>query len=106
MIYMASPYTHSDPFIREVRYLQAMRAVKDLLSRERWVYSPIVHCHELSKFFSMPFNVEFWQRYNYEMLSICDRLLILRLEGWEASTGVQVEIRWAEERKMPVEYTE
>ena len=48
MIYVASPYTHEDPAVREERYLAALRYTAKLLANKRWCFSPIVHCHDLA----------------------------------------------------------
>ena len=104
MIYLASPYTHSDPFVREERYLRASKALTFLLSRHEWAYSPIVHCHELAKIGGLPPDAGFWQDYDFYMLGKCDKFYILRIEGWEQSKGVAAEKAEAERLSIPVTY--
>jgi hypothetical protein len=96
MIYLATPYTHADPTIVEKRYEEAMAYTHYLLERKRWVYSPIVHCHELAKRHSLPTDFDYWRRYNYHILSRCDELYVLGIEGWRESKGVRAELEfWA-----------
>ena len=92
MIYLASPYSHPDPFVREQRYLMAAKALSELLAAECWAYSPIVHCHELAKIVDLPTHSAFWRRYDFHMLSLSTELLVLMLEGWKTSEGVREEI--------------
>lgn len=91
-IYIASPYTHKDPWIREERYLRASRVLTQYLRDKRWAYSPIVHCHELAKVDALPHDAEFWREYDFAMLATAAELHVLRIEGWEDSLGVRAEI--------------
>ena len=104
MKYLGSPYTHPDPFIMEERYLRAMRVLAGLLREKIWAYSPIVHCHELAKIGALPKDAAFWREYDFYMLSKCDELLVLRIEGWEQSQGLQAEIAEAFRLIIPVSY--
>lgn len=104
MIYLASPYTHPDPFVREERYLRAAKALSYLLSQKKWAYSPIVHCHELAKIGGLPPDAAFWQAYDFYVLSKCDTFMVLRIDGWEQSKGVAAELAEAERLGIPVKY--
>lgn len=104
MIYLASPYTHPDPWVMEERYLRAMRVLTQLLAAGKWTYSPIVHCHELAKIGALPKDAKFWEAYDFAMIAKCDKLLILRIDGWETSRGVAGEKAEAERLGIPVEY--
>jgi len=103
-VYLASPYSHPDPFVREDRYLRAAQATTHLLKKGEWVYSPIVHCHELAKIADLPKDFTFWQNYNMAMLIRADKLLILRIEGYDQSVGIAAELSFATLKKIPVEY--
>lgn len=100
--YLASPYSDPDPFVREARYLAAAKCVSILLSAGKWVYSPIVHCHELAKIAALPGEFEFWRTYNMEMLERAHALKVLTIPGWEESKGVQAEITVARNLSIPV----
>lgn len=102
--YLASPYTHSDPLVREERYLRTMKVLADRLKRGEWTYSPIVHCHELAKTFRMPVEHDFWLDYDRTMILAADRFLVLRLEDWELSRGIKSEIEYALQVGKRVEY--
>ena len=104
MIYLASPYSSPDPFTREERYLAAMRKVIDYLRTGNWVYSPIVHCHELAKMADMGKDFNSWKQYNFHMLELASEMHVLQLIGWEDSIGVKWEIRHATDLNIPVRY--
>lgn len=102
--YLASPYSDPDPMVREHRYLAAAAALKVLLANRIWTYSPIVHCHELSKLWSLPGDAAFWQEYDAAMIRACCGLFILRLEGWHTSVGVTAERKLATELGKSITY--
>jgi uncharacterized protein DUF1937 len=104
MIYLASPYNHPDEDIREMRYHEALLAVKWLLMEEMWVYSPIVHCHTLAKSHRLPHDIEFWWKYDSHMLTRADELMVLALEGWQDSIGIARECDFAYQLNKPVRF--
>jgi len=103
MLYLASPYSHPDPAIRNQRYHAACAAVVSLLREGHAVFSPVVHSHPLVAL-GLPADWAFWQRQDLAHLAGCDELVVLMLDGWEQSTGVQAEIRHAAELGIPVWY--
>jgi hypothetical protein len=100
MIYLASPYSAASEDIMEARYLAALDAVARLLHQRRWVYSPIVHCHELAKRCGLPRDFTFWRDYNFAMLDRADAFCVLTLSGWEESRGVAAEGAYAQARGL------
>ena len=105
MIYLASPYSHPDPAVREERYRATCRATAALLRAGLLVISPIVHSHPLAVF-ALPTGWEFWERIDRAYLERCDLLVVLMLAGWRTSVGVRAEIRIAREIGLPVSYLE
>lgn len=100
--YLASPYSHDDPLVREKRYLAALEVVHDQFLLSHWIYSPIVHCHEMAKVFEVKKPSADWRAYNFAMLKAATRLWVLKLPGWQDSTGVQDEMLYAEALQMPI----
>ena len=89
LIYVGSPYTHSDEIVMQDRYDQILRITADFLNRGFHVISPIVHCHPLSVKHKIRRDFEFWQKYNFALLSKCDILLIVPLDNWLDSVGLK-----------------
>jgi len=104
MIYLASPYNHEDPSVRDWRYEQTMELLAGLLMSGKFVYSPIVHCHEMSKKFPLSIRFDFWREFDFHMIDLAKCLYVYQLEGWETSTGVSLEIAHAENISKPVVY--
>src|SRR5688572_28841245 len=103
MIYLASPYSHPNPLVREARFEAACRTTAELVRAGHVVFSPIVHGHPLVRF-GTPTDWAFWERHDRAYLSRCQLLLILTLEGWEQSIGVQAEIGIARTLGLPVAF--
>lgn len=101
MIYLASPYTHRDPQVREQRFRAACQATAALIRAGAVVFSPICHSHPLADH-GLPTEWSFWERFDREYLARCDLLLVLKLEGWTTSVGVQAEMRIARELGKPI----
>jgi hypothetical protein len=101
--YLASPYSHPAPAVREDRYRDACRAAAALLLAGQPVFSPIAYSHPLVDH-GLPGDWSFWQRYDRELLARCDEVVVLMLDGWQDSVGVREEIRIARELGKPVRY--
>lgn len=99
--YLASPYTHADPERRLRRYRAACRAAAYFIERGLIVYSPIAHGHAVAcDGRPLATDFEFWQKHCLAMLGRCDGMLVLTLEGWKESRGVQAEI--AEAKRLGI----
>jgi len=104
MIYLACPYDHPDRAIRVQRYDKVTRVAARYMEEGKHVFSPITHCHPLAEIATLPKDWTFWADYDYQIMKACHSLHVLRLPGWQASKGVQAEIRLAQQLGHPVEY--
>jgi Domain of unknown function (DUF1937) len=101
-IYLASPYSDPDPAVRHQRYLEALDATAWLLKKSIWVYSPIVHCHNLARTYNLPTDVALWGTYNKVMLKVARQLWVLVNKATKGSVGVRQEISHANEFNLPI----
>jgi len=106
MIYLASPYSHPDPEVKVQRYDEACLATAALMREGKVVFCPIAHCHSIATHSDLPTDWNFWSTYDLEILSHCDQLYVLMLDGWLTSTGVNAEIDFAMAHGIPVTYVE
>jgi hypothetical protein len=103
--YLASPYSHPDPLVREERYLQNVRAYRYLFETEHLIlYSPIIHFHPLAQLLELPKGFQYWQLVNEVMLKPADSLILLQLPGWEESVGLMCERELAQKMDKPIRY--
>ncbi len=70
------------------------------------VFSPISHTHPIACVGDLPKSWEFWEAYDRVILAACCKVMVLMLDGWKESVGVQTEIKIAQELGLPVEYIE
>lgn len=101
-IYLASPYSDPSELVRHKRYLEVAEVVAQYLRKSLHVYSPIVHCHEIAKRFSLPKDFKFWSEYNYAMLERASGIHVLKIAGWEDSKGIAAEVKFAMRNKIPL----
>lgn len=91
MIYLASPYSDSDPSVMEHRFDAVCRKAGELMNAGHVVYSPIAHCHPIAVRVGLPRDWEFWKKFDTEMIKRATQFLVLKLPGWELSRGVKAE---------------
>ncbi len=104
--YLASPYSHDDPRIKQQRYGLALRASVALMRRNIFVFSSIVHCHNMATNYGLPGNYIFWKTYNRTMLTACENVLVLCIDGVGTSKGVAAELLVASEFNKFHQYIE
>ena len=103
MIYLASPYSHPDPGLREARFDAACRTTATLVRAGHTVFAPIVQGHPLVRY-GVPSDWAFWRPLAREYLARCDELVVLQLDGWRESEGVQQELALAAALGKRVDY--
>jgi len=50
LIYLASPFSHPDPAVREQRFEAACRAAADLIRQGKSIFSPIAHSYGICRY--------------------------------------------------------
>lgn len=95
-IYLACPYSHDDPKVREERFKMVNCMAGILMQEGNVVFSPISHTHPIAEARCLPKGWEFWRGQDLPFIEWCDELHVLMLEGWTESVGVQAEINMAE----------
>lgn len=104
MIYVASPYSHPDPFVVDKRFQAVEQFTARLIGAGMLAYSPIAAFHHMARRYSLPKDAIYWRAHNQHTMSHASELFVLRLPGWEESRGVQMEIDWADRMGLPVSY--
>lgn len=101
IVYLACPYSHADPAVREGRFETANQVASSLMRAGYVVFSPISHSHPIAKY-GLPDDVEFWRRQDAIFLEMSTELIVVCVEGWRESVGVQHEIAEARRSGLPV----
>lgn len=107
LIYFASPYSHDDYMIQDERF-ETMRAIVAEIFIQQSVifpYSPIVYSHDLNTYIERVDNIGFdWVERDKIILAKCDGMVVVTMDGWKESVGVQEEIKFCEENDIPITY--
>jgi len=106
MIYLASPYTHTDPKVRESRFHDACKVAGRLMQKGHRIFSPIAHSHPIALSCGLPTEWGFWKKYDMEFLKLCSQLWIIQLKGWNESLGISKEIKISRRLEKPIYYVE
>lgn len=104
LIYLAVPYSHKDPAVIEERFNIVNTVAARLMAEGNYIFSPISHTHPIAKAGSLPLGWDYWEGYDRRVLSSCDKIMVLRIPGWEDSKGVQAEIQIGKELGIMIEY--
>jgi len=91
--------------VREQRFDAVSEFTSKLIKGGMVAYSPIAHSHPLAVRYDIRGDFDFWMPQNYGMLCKASRVIVLTLDGWKESVGVQAEIAFAEQCGLPVDYT-
>ena len=104
--YIASPYSSHDADLVELNYKLVTAFVSDRVSKGHVALSPITYGHTLLSWVDMPGDWEFWKNFCISLLDKCDKMIVLKMDGWDKSLGVAAEIEHCEKHGIPVEYVE
>ena len=99
LIYLAAPLGHQDPSIRHERFERVNRYCGYLIRQHQLVFSPLSLGASLDE---DAISNSAWYALGLQMLSRCDELRILGLDGWQDSVGVTLETRYARQLRIPV----
>ena len=104
LIYLASPYWHDDPKVREERVKTNAIYCGDALLDGKRIYSPLVHFSGILRYHDVPCMTEDkWLEFAMSIMLVCSELYVLKLDGWDKSFGVGCEIsmwKWSKRSKI------
>jgi nucleoside 2-deoxyribosyltransferase len=105
MIYLATPYNHPDPAVRQARFELACRIAARFIRAGLVVFSPIAHSHPIVTYGKgLPVEWSYWEAQDRDFIERCDAVYVCMCDGWQSSMGVQAEIRIAQELGKPIVY--
>lgn len=107
LIYIACPYSFNgrdDEAARAQRYDAVTRLGAKLMSEGRSVFSPITHGHPMN-LLGVRAGWETWATIDEAiLLSCCNEMIVLMLDGWWQSKGIAAEIELATKAGIPITY--
>ena len=106
LVYLACPYTHEDPKITQLRYAVSVHIAGHLFKQGIMVFAASMHNAFLGTMTGLGDQFSTWQPFNHAMIERADKLMVVTMEGWELSKGVQDQIQYAKSLNKPVEMIE
>lgn len=100
IIYLAAPYTDTQPIIMEDRYVAMNKITARLITEQDAIvpHSPISYTHRISHHCDPTFD---WYEWDLQYLARCDGMLVVKLDGWKESKGVKKEMEFCMEHGIP-----
>jgi hypothetical protein len=95
MIFVAQPYYHDDPKIRQERVRLGAQYCGALLKQGQMCVSPVMLGTAILEHVDLPGDFSFWDKISFELLEKSTVIYVLMLEGWDKSRGVKAEIERA-----------
>lgn len=92
-LYISIPYSKID---KDLSFRVANAITAHFVKKGYNVFSPISHSHIIAKTHGLPDDAEYWKESNHEFIDWCDQVCVVKLDGWEESTGVGDEIQYAQ----------
>ena len=103
LAYIASPYSHRDLGVMQHRANEAMAFSAWLWARGIcYPLSPVAMWHEAATRCDLPTDAASWTSCNRAYFDACAVMYLLKLDGWQTSVGVEMELHWARERRLTV----
>lgn len=105
-VYLAAPYSHPLPAVRDLRFHQANAAAAWLMSQGHVVFSPISHSHPIAAYLPAEVLLDhgFWMAQDLGTLALASAVFVLTAPGWDKSRGMAAEIEHAKKHGIRVEY--
>ncbi len=105
LVYLACPYSHPSKDVEQWRYEESTKAAAWLINEKALnIFSPITHSHPLRMLGGCSGNWKFWEKIDREYIDVSHRLIVLLLDGWKGSVGVQAEIEIASKKGLKIDY--
>ncbi len=102
LYYLASPYSHHNPFVQTMRYEIINYLAARLTLDGYMLIEPIGSCFDKSKKYEMPGGYDYWKTRDRKLIEHSDGIIVATMEGWTYSVGVTDEIEHAIELGLPV----
>ena len=100
--YLASPYSHPDPTVRDERAIAVNDFSGKLLAAGLHVYATIWATHRACLHHDLPKDHLFWLAFNKAFIDPSAGIIVCDIDGWRESKGCMREIEYAKSTGKPV----
>ena len=103
MIYLCTPYTHERPEVMAIRKKVVTLLELEMLDCGLVPYNPIRCMTDDYIVKRLPAGFDVYQ-YDLNILRRCQAMVVVMIDGWRESKGVNLEVRFANDHDIPVTY--
>jgi hypothetical protein len=103
-IFIAGPYNHADSEIMANRLEEIRKYCVLQFKNGNIPISALLMGLSFASSGDLPTDTETWLNFCKEILSVCDELHVLMVDGWDKSSGVANEVKIAIELNIKVVY--
>ncbi len=103
--YLATPYSRY-PRGKDAAFQDAVAAAVICFRAGIDVYSPIAHTHPIALHGGLEGSFARWQEFDRTMIAASRGMIVVKMDGWQESTGILAEIEMCREMGKPVDYME
>lgn len=104
-IFLACPYSHADEQIVHARFMACNRVAAKIIEAGHAVFSQVTMSHPVNLAFEKTARENIgkvWAPVDALFLEMMDELIILDIDGWDKSAGIQREIEFYKNRNQRV----
>ncbi|MBS0272030.1 MAG: DUF1937 family protein [Proteobacteria bacterium] len=102
--YLAIPYQGTDAE-KKVRTELSLKAAAEFLRQGIYLFSPVLYVNEIAEeigFTSLEKRRAIVMPYLLDFLKVSRGLVLMSIEGWQDSWGVQQELKFCQENHIPI----
>lgn len=102
LIYVAAPYYDVDKEVIQRRMETVYSFIGTRFKEGEHPITPLF-MHEVVLRHDLPGDYLFWEHYCLNILKRCNKMVVLKMDGWDRSRGVAGEIAFCESNNIPYE---
>lgn len=105
--YLACPYSAGKADNRLARFNAVTTVAARLVEQKRIIFSPITMTHPIDLVMAADgetLGSDFWVAFDEAFMAVCSDFMILRLPGWDSSSGVRRETEFFAKRGLNPKY--
>jgi Domain of unknown function (DUF1937) len=113
--YIAGPYSNDAPANRSrnasaekriARFNAVTELARCMIENGELIYSPLTMTHPIDIRMKHDPGSAFWVTFDEAFMVHCDRIIVLKLPGWDESSGVNREIKFFSEMGIEAQYVD
>lgn len=105
-IFVAGPFNHPDQKVMDYRTKTIAEYCVKIFNEGNFPVSALLSGLSFAKYSCLPVptDTETWRAFSKAYVKGCDEVHVLKVDGWETSSGLETEVQTAKAENIPVLY--